>query len=109
MAKVSKQVQVSKETYELAQGLADIAIEAINASADGWQQEDFLKLVTPLVAKLPSMIDGADKIDDEMREDPFAFSAAFALAGMSAGRAIQDRAKKKSAPVVENNAPIEES
>ena len=51
------EVEVPKETHELADGVADIAVAALKATEDGWQSgTDLPVMVTTAVSELPAMV-----------------------------------------------------
>jgi len=82
MAKLTIETEVSKEAYELAQGLGKFAVAIRDAVKDGWQTgEDLPLLVASALTDLVPSAAGAEKLGDEAKEDPFAFGKAFALAG----------------------------
>ena len=78
--KVKVEVEVSKEAYELGTGAARIIKAVKNAVADGWQAgEDLPPIIASLFAEMAA-VEGVDKINEEMKEDPAAFAKAVALA-----------------------------
>jgi len=80
MAKVSVEVEVTKEAYELGQGLVDIIKAVKMALADGWQVgKDLPAIVASTVGNLGKMVDGIDQLDDEASEDLAAFAKALGL------------------------------
>ena len=80
MAKISLQVEVSKETYELGKGIAEF-VEAMKvALANGWQPMDDLPVaLKATVTKLVPAIKGVDGIPQEITNDKTAFVRALAL------------------------------
>ena len=77
--KVTVEVEVSKEAYELGTGAARIIKAVKEAVADGWQAgEDLPPIIASLFAEMAA-VEGIDRIDDEMKEDPAAFAKAVAL------------------------------
>lgn len=80
MSKIAQEVQVSKETYELARGLANIVAASKLALNDGWQPgQDIPAILASSVAELGTMVQGMDQIDDEIKEDAKAFADALYL------------------------------
>ena len=80
--KVSKSVEVSKESDELGQGLVSLVQSVKKALDDGFQAgEDIPAIILENIQSLSKSIEGADKIGDEYKEDPQAFLNAWLLAG----------------------------
>ena len=78
---VKKEIELPKETCELADGIAKLVVAIKEAMADGWDTtQDVPALITTALAVLPGAIDGFDKIDDELKADKAAFAMAFAFA-----------------------------
>jgi len=84
-----------KEVHEMADGLADIGVKAIEVTADGWQAEDASPIIMKSVEKVPGMVDGIDMMDDEAEEVPYAFALAWAIAGRKVYAAIKARKAAK--------------
>ena len=85
MAKVTVQVECSKETVELGQGLAKFVEAVKKAIDDGWQPfTDLPAVVTAAVSSLVPAMVGVEKVKAEFEED----KAAFANAVMVTGSAI---------------------
>lgn len=82
MSKVMVSVEVSKESYELAQGLVKF-VGAVRASlADGWQLgADLPELVAAAFSELVPAVNGVQELPLEYKEDPAAFVNAFLLTG----------------------------
>jgi hypothetical protein len=97
MAILNVTVDVSKETYELGLGIANLIKQLKVALADGWQMGDDLPVaLAAAVAFVPSL-DGFDQIDDEMAQNPVEFANALAL-GLGE---IYSSVRKEKAPVAE--------
>lgn len=80
MAKLDVTVQVSKEAYELGQGVVGIVAAVKKALDDGWDlSEDLPSIVTAAVAEVGPMVEGLDQLDDEFGADPGAFAKALGL------------------------------
>ncbi len=72
-------VQVSKETYELSKGVAELTKAVKLALKDGFQVgQDIPPIITAAIQQLAA-IEGVELIDDEMKENPEAFAKAVAL------------------------------
>lgn len=96
------EVEVSKESYETVQGLVAVLKSVKEAMADGWQVgEDLPKVLMVAVAQLAA-VEGIDKIDDEIKEDPAAFGKAMAL-----GLADIYGIYKKEEPAPVDPAPVD--
>lgn len=67
------EVEVSKEAYELGEGLKNFAVAIKEAMADGWQMGDDLpKIVTAAVASLLPALQGVEKMKAEAKDlEPF--------------------------------------
>ncbi len=73
-------VSVPKETYELAEGLANVTGAVKAALADGWDPlTDVPAVVMGALQHLAPAVQGVDKLDDEAKADPAGFSKALAL------------------------------
>lgn len=70
MAKQTISLEVSKECFELASGLAAIVRDTRTALADGWQSgTDLPAVILSAVHNLGAALQGADKIKGEWSED----------------------------------------
>lgn len=79
--KLKVNVEVTKEAYELAQGINKF-VGAVRASlADGWQTgQDVPAIVTAAIGSLVPSIQGIEKIKDEAKKEHLEeFVAAFAI------------------------------
>lgn len=82
MSVVQKNVEVSKECSELADCLVKLVEDGKAALADGFQlSEDVPAVLLANLPKLMAALEGLDKLDDEFKENPKAFLAAWAVAG----------------------------
>jgi hypothetical protein len=80
MSKIQLNVEVSKEMYEVGVALANIWRAAKEATKDGWSPAgDLPAIVFAALQELPAAISGLDKLDDELAEDPAAFTRAIAM------------------------------
>ena len=79
MSKIKVEVEVSKETYELGQGLVKMLDAVLAANKDGWQMGQDLPEVAIVAFQQMSAVEGVEKIGDEMKDDPVAFGKAVAL------------------------------
>jgi hypothetical protein len=75
MEKVSVQMEVAKEIYELTQGISSFIALAKKEIDDngGWSLGDDLPGLITAAAPLLQAIKGIDKIKDELAEDKVAF------------------------------------
>ncbi len=77
--KVVKQVEVSKETSELLEGLTKFAVAVKGALKDGWQVgQDLPVVLTSALGDLAPALQGAEAIKEEAK-DTKEFAAAVAL------------------------------
>lgn len=81
MEKVTLSVEVPKEAHELAQALVNVVKASKSALKDGFQAgQDLPAILVAAVAQLPVALDGVQKLPEEAKVDPVAFSQAFVLA-----------------------------
>jgi hypothetical protein len=73
MAKIKIEIEVSKETYELGQGLVAMLTAVMVAKKDGWQMGTDIPAVAMAAFGQMAAIEGIDLIDEEIKEDPSAF------------------------------------
>ena len=70
MAKQTISIEVSKEAYELASGLAAVVRDCRAALADGWQSgTDLPAILLSAVQNLGKAMQGADQIKGEWTDD----------------------------------------
>jgi len=82
MSKLDVTVEVSKESYELAQGVVKFVGALKLALADGFQLgADLPEIVSAAFADLVPAVNGIGDMPAEYKEDPQAFLTAFMLAG----------------------------
>lgn len=80
MAKLSIEVEVSKETYELGMAVGSMISGIKGALEDGWDLgEDLPAIVQAVVRNLGETMEGIREAGDEWEEDPQAFIAAVSL------------------------------
>lgn len=79
MATLDINVKVSKEAYELADGIKGLAVAIKTAIADGWDMNSDLPALMSAVIALAPAVQGIDQLDDEAKADIAAFSKALAL------------------------------
>jgi hypothetical protein len=80
MAKIDVSVSVSKEAYELGQGVAGFVGALKVALENGWQTgEDLPAVVTAAISNLVPALEGVSKVGDELKEDKAAFAKALGL------------------------------
>lgn len=73
-------VKVTKEAYELGQGLAKFHAAVKQAIADGWQiTQDVPPIIQSAIVDLVPAMAGADQISAEGKEDVQAFANAIFL------------------------------
>lgn len=74
MAKQTLNIEVQKESYELAKALYEIVKVSKKALSDGWQPgEDIPMILTQSLSHLLPAVDGMDKVSAEYMEDKAAF------------------------------------
>ena len=74
--------EVSKEAYELAQGLVKFSAAVKTAMADGWQMgQDLPVVIAAAMGDLMPAMQGVDKLGEELGENKIAFAKAFAMSG----------------------------
>lgn len=96
MAKMTINVEVSKEAHELGEGVKGVVLAVKKALDDGWDTaSDLPTIVTVSLAHLAPAVGGLDQLDDEVKEDPAAFSKALAL---PVADMISELLKKPEAP-----------
>lgn len=77
---IKVEAEVSKEAYELGQGLAKFVGAFKQALEDGWQTgQDLPVILSSAMADLVPGFQGADKISLEMKEDVTKFSRGVGL------------------------------
>lgn len=82
MAKMKIETEVSKESYELGQGIVGFVASVKEALSDGWQLgEDLPEVVQSAMQHLVPALNGASELDDEAREDVAAFIKAWTMMG----------------------------
>jgi hypothetical protein len=70
MAKQTISMEVSRETFELASGLANIVRDCRTALADGWQSgSDLPAILLSAVQNLGKAMQGAEQIKSEWSDD----------------------------------------
>ncbi len=78
-------VQVSKEAYELGQGVVQFLRDVKQALADGWQPgKDLPVLLQATFADIVPAVQGVDALGAEGSENEEAFVTAFLLAAKQA-------------------------
>lgn len=79
--KLPVSVEVSKEAYELGQGVAKFLASVKSSLADGWQPGmDLPAIMASAIAELVPAMAGVDQLGSEAKEDAKAFSMAWLLA-----------------------------
>jgi hypothetical protein len=81
MSKIEVKAEVSKEAYELAKALADVAVSVKAALKDGFQPTDLASILAPNFVAISAAVEGMDKLGDEQKEDVAAFIKAWSLPG----------------------------
>lgn len=73
-------VKVSKEAYELGEGLKKFVLSIKGALADGWQPgQDIPVVLTAALSDLVPAVQGVEKVKEEVKEDLEAFVSALVL------------------------------
>ena len=90
MALVKVEIEVSKESYELGQGIAAVVKAALVAGADGWQLGTDLPAIAVSAFGQLAAIQGVDQIKAEMDADPAAFGKAIMMAVSDIYAAVQE-------------------
>lgn len=71
METIKKEVELSKETYEVGEAIAAVVKATGKALEDGWQPgQDIPAIVTSPISKLGSAISGVQKVPAEFAEKP---------------------------------------
>ena len=79
MAKQKIEIEVSKESLELAEGIKQMVLSAKEALKDGWQPgQDIPAIAASAFAALLPAVQGISQVPDEIKEDPAAFAKALA-------------------------------
>lgn len=82
MEKIKIEIEVAKESYELANALAKLVIEIKAALKDGISAADLPAMMALLISKdIVDGISGLEKIPMELKEDKMLVIDAFAIAG----------------------------
>jgi hypothetical protein len=82
MSTVKKEVEVSKESSEVADAVSALVKSIKEAGADGFQAaQDIPTVVLGNLQSLSTALEGSDKIGDEYKENPQAFLSAWMLGG----------------------------
>jgi len=77
MEYVTVTTQVAKESYELGEGVTKFVTAMKKALDDGWQAgEDLPPIMSSALSDLVPAFQGVEKIKDEPKTDPEAFSDA---------------------------------
>lgn len=106
MALLDVNQKVSKEAYELADGVKKTILDIKKALEDGWQPgQDLPAVLSAVMVDLVPAVQGIDKMSVEMTEDTEAFVTAFLLPFKSL--AFELIAKKKAAQVLASNVADE--
>lgn len=80
------EVQVTKEAYELAEGLKQIVMAIQEATTDGWQTtQDLPVIITKAITNLVPAIAGAEKISEEAKEELEAFATGLMIKSKEIG------------------------
>lgn len=83
-------VHVSKETYELGQGIVGFVVSLKEALEDGFQVgDDVPELVQAALEHLVPALEGAGQIDDEAKDDMAQFIKTWAIVGADLYAAIR--------------------
>ena len=90
MALLKVEIEVSKEAYELGQGLVKIMDAVMEAKKDGWQMGTDLPQIAMAAFGQMAAIEGIDKIKAEMEENPAAFGKAMMVALADAYGIVKD-------------------
>lgn len=81
MQTVTVSVEASKEAYELGQGLVKFVAAVKKSLENGWQPgADVSAIMVSAIGDLVPAMDGVTLLDEELKENPAAFVAAFGLA-----------------------------
>lgn len=82
MAKIQVSVDVTKEAYELGQGLVQFSSHLRAALLDGWQPgKDLPVVLSAALADLVPAFQGVEALGVESKESEEAFVTAFLLSG----------------------------
>ena len=80
---MEKVVRISKETYELGEGISKFIAVCVKATKDGWQYGDDLpSIISSAVSDLLPSLDGVQSIASEFSNDQEAFYATVSLIGI---------------------------
>ena len=102
MAKIKVEVEVSKEAYELGQGVVNLLEVIKKALVDGWDLGVDLPAILVAAVQQLSAVEGIDKLGEEYDEDLAAFSKAF---GLSLADAVKAWKQKPSPEAPAEPAP----
>lgn len=81
--KIKKEIELSKETYELGQGLAMFVRSIKTATKDGFQYGDDLPdIINSAIRDIVPALDGVTSIGDEYSEDSEVFTQTVLMIGL---------------------------
>lgn len=69
MVRVTKEIELQKETYELAKGIGDFVAEVILAGKDGFDGMDIPSIISSLTSDLIPSLAGVSSVGDEFNEN----------------------------------------
>jgi len=104
MAKVKIEVEVGKETHELATGVVNFLRDVKVAIGNGYQpDQDFPAILISAVNNLIPAVEGMGLVDDEMRDDKKAFMVSM---GMMAGDLWEVLVPEKPVPALPDPSEV---
>lgn len=81
MERIKVELELPKETTELAIALATFASDLKKAAADGLNADDLTAIITSASKNIVPALEGISLLPDELKEDQISFVMAFAYAG----------------------------
>ena len=88
--KIKKEIELSKETYELGEGLAKFVAAIKTSIKDGFQYGDDLPdIIDSAIRDVIPALDGASSIGDEYSEDSEVFTQTVLLVGLAIVKEIR--------------------
>lgn len=79
MATIVKQIEVSKELYELGEGITNFLVQLKEAGRDGFNAADISLILESAIMDIIPAMNGAERIMTEFEEDKAAFTNAAIL------------------------------
>lgn len=107
--KKTVEIEVSKEAYELMEGLKGVIRSTKEALKDGWQPgQDIPVIFSSALTNLIPAVKGADKIGEEAEEELEAFVTGLMVQAKEIGFMFYEKPQPKNTPDGSGNSEIKE-